>query len=637
MGDQDDSEEDVVIEGSDLYNVLKQIGSPEFECTPVNRSEFPDNWDESDDFKNQDTPKYSCLSNIYQSIKNYFSSNEDGNKKVSYGLKELEIILQLDPLLDDHSSFIQSILKDHLDLQTYDDKKTAFPFRILSGSLLFTASFLSPNVRIHGLITALSLSTLTIYQKYSRRCGLQRLRSLVSTQNRVFHLQRKSLKILRNGYGLTLDSNRARRKFSDLEVNRLQYLQPICEGLCRCIEQCSRTFYKTSYSLFSLLPSPLQSANLINTFGQDPFKIQGEITYKKLQRFYYTCILAQSDMMILLSIVLADGSRNYRMQLKISRIINNLRRTLTTHERGLSSLIEEHSSSKTVSIPRRDKKNDSLKYRDLYMHVDLLSRKLQTAYSTVSSILEDIENSPRAGADVDSLVSMMNEAYKQVDTARDFAEFNILVMKKLQNCGGSHQVPHDEPEESMEREKLPVIFDADPQVMDECFEEYIREEYLRPLCEDDDISVERAKMDELLERNFMRELKGVLVVKYRNMSEREARALLRCRKGSCGGDGGGVGIPVPPPLPIREDHSREDGRKDRRPVPLPRRGTRTSVPGEDDGNRESVGSERFSIKMAIGGRIPAFTVKEETFVGSGENSEEELAGSGCEDDEIIDG
>ncbi|XP_063994935.1 uncharacterized protein LOC135172658 [Diachasmimorpha longicaudata] len=633
MGDWDDLEEDVVIEGSDLYNVLKQIGSPEFECTPVIRSGFPDNWEESD-FKIQDTPKSYRFSNFYQCIKNFISFNEDRNKQKSRGLKELEIILQLEPLLDDHSSWIQNILKDQLDLKI--DNKPPFLLWILSGSLLLTTSFLSPRLTIPGLITAASLSTLTVYQKYSQRCSLQRLRNLVSTQNRLFHLQRRSLKILRTGYGMILDSNRPRRKFSDLEVNRLKYLQPICEKLYRCIEQCSRAFYRASHSLFPLLPSPRDSKDLINNFEEDFLKIQGEITYKKLERFYYTCILAQSDMMNLLSIAFKDGSRSCVTQLKISVIVGNLQRTLMVHERALSSLMEDYSSSKTVSIPRRDKKVGNAKFRDLYVHVDLLSRKLQTAYSTVSSILEDIDNVSRAGGNSDSLVSMMNEAYKQIDTARDFAEFNILVMKKLQSGEIGQRAPcRDDPEETIQRKDLPVVFDTDPQVMDECFEEYIREEYLKPLCEDDDVSLERAKMDQLLERNFMRELKGVLVEKYRSMSEREARALLRYRKGSCGEDRESLRIPVPPPLPVREDQSTEYGRKHRRPVPLPRRSTRAADVGENDGKEESEERERFSIKMAFEGKIPAFTCDEETFVGSGENSEEELAGSGCEEDEVI--
>uniref|UniRef100_A0A0C9PXV3 Gcp protein n=1 Tax=Fopius arisanus TaxID=64838 RepID=A0A0C9PXV3_9HYME len=622
MMDGDDPEEDVVIEGSELYIALKRIGVPEFECTFVNRTRFPDDWQHLDDSKSQ-RRIYNCsrLLNAFQCIRNYFFRKSE-DREILNGTEELKIILQLQPLLDDHSSCIQEILKSREDSEFSNTPS----WRILSGSLMLAGLLLSPDLRVPGFITAFSLSTLTVYQKYSERSFLRNLKNLVSTENNLFHLQKKSLKILRNGYGMTLDSNPSRRKFTELELNRLQHLQPLCEDLCRCIEHCSRTFYKTSHSVIDLSPIPLDSTRLINILEDDSLKIQGEITSKKLEQFYYTYILTQSDMMNVLSVVLS-GSTNRGMKLKLSRIIINLQRTLKHHEEKLSSVIKKYQSSKTVTIPRRKKRTESLKYRELYMHVDLLSRKLQTAYATVSSILEDIDNisTDETPNSVDSLVLRMNEAYKQLDTARDFAEFNILVMKKLQN-NREPQIPHGEPEESEERKQLPVIFDADPQVMDECFEEYIREEYLKPLCQDDDGDVERAKMDKLLERNFMRELKGVLVDKYRSMSEREAKALLRYRK-DLRQDKFCEAIPVPPPLP------RADEVRHRLPVPLPRR-VKAGLGPERDAIGDMEPQERLSIRMAIGERV-AFTVDEETFVGSGENSEEELAGSGCEDDEII--
>lgn len=292
----------------------------------------------------------------------------------------------------------------------------------------------------------------------------------------------------------------------------------------------------------------------------------------------------------------------------------------------------------------------------MYINVDLLSRKIQSAYNNISSIVDDLDDCAdceETDEFLKSLMEKMNDVYKEIDTARNFAEFNRLLIGKFLNKSVKSK-DEDKVPEIAEVKRVPVVFDEDPQIIDEVFEEYIKEEYLKPLYQDNDAdSLERAKLDKLLAKNFMSELKEVLIDKYKSMSEREAQALLRYRKTlkdfkDVDEDTENIKKneeiisqndedkfmekvnfslpPPPPPFPMEGD-SLETKQLSRPPIPLPRS---VNLPPMNDvrnniidnlGSIINVQSERL-INMNRGIKFPAFIDAEETFVGSGENSDQ---------------
>lgn len=308
------------------------------------------------------------------------------------------------------------------------------------------------------------------------------------------------------------------------------------------------------------------------------------------------------------------------------------------------------------------------------MNLDLLSRKIQATYDTIGLILEEIDDRDDLTATDDeflaSLTPRINDVYKQLDTAKNFAEFNNLLMAMLQRSRRRNDSPTtEEPEIRPEVERYPLIVkDSDPQIIDEVFEEYITEEYLKPMYdENDEAGIESAKLDKLLAKNFMSELKEALIEKYKSMSEREAKALLRKYRETNGDamvenkarhqDSEKPTVPRPPPLPGISWDDGEPGimvatkpkSKFRPPVPLPRTNVKTryqeSESLECEVERFSIPvpphlpsrinitekSERISVDLPKR-NIPAFVKFEEEFIGSGENSPEELEDSDCEED-----
>lgn len=167
--------------------------------------------------------------------------------------------------------------------------------------------------------------------------------------------------------------------------------------------------------------------------------------------------------------------------------------------------------------------------------MDLTSQRIQSAYKEVASILESIDLHSENDEDnphlMGTITERMNEAYKQIETARSFAEFSSLLIAKAQ------RKPIDDSKREAGNESLfpvnggdktVVIIDRDPEIEDEVFEEYIKEEYLKPLYENSDESVaQNFRLDKLLEKNFMSELKEALIEKQKSMSERELKALGR--------------------------------------------------------------------------------------------------------------
>lgn len=117
----------------------------------------------------------------------------------------------------------------------------------------------------------------------------------------------------------------------------------------------------------------------------------------------------------------------------------------------------------------------------------------------------------------------INEAYKQIEMARSFAEFSSLLIAKVQHKNKKLEDSHGEDLFPIEEKYKKIeCIDKDPEIKDEVFEEYIKEEYLKPLREvyNNEV-VKNFKLDKLLKKNFMSELKEALIEKQKLMNERE--------------------------------------------------------------------------------------------------------------------
>lgn len=606
--------------------------------------------------------------NVDRSSSFWLSTNNTSNN----ARKHLEIILTLEPLLDDHLSLIKSMLT------TLPEKNKIRIIKWLSILIpvsALTMSLLVKNMRVPGLIGLTSLASLTIYKSYTDSKSQRQLKSLITIQNDVFNLHKKALKILKNDYKIKLDHKRVQKKFIKLEVYRLKHLQPICEYLLRSIENCCNLFCKASRILVDYLPESIEINNMITKFENNTFGINGEITYQSLKQLFYTYVLVQSDMMYVFALIYNSSlSEKENIHLKLSKITHHLYTQLKKDQDKLKFIVDEYHKNIITPSPRKYRGNVGSKWQDLYMHVDLLSKELQSAYDSVGLILEDIDNRLSSQDDdklVESIKQKINEAHSKIVTARNYSEFNTLFINKFKNTlvpENIQQLDNSKLEEDDEEDKMINIkFDEDPDIMDEVFEEYIKEEYLKPLYDnddDDDISVERAKLDKLLEQNFMTELKDVLIDKFRAMSDREAKAVLR-QNNNQSNDKCQVNVevisslpipplvdekqhicsspPIPPPLPLvalelQDDYCTIEDKLIRPPVPLPRTMKSYSSGVEKDFEEEEEEDDelgqRFSIHMAVENiKLPKFTMTEETFIGSGENSEEELEES---DDDVDD-
>lgn len=204
------------------------------------------------------------------------------------------------------------------------------------------------------------------------------------------------------------------------------------------------------------------------------------------------------------------------------------------------------------------------------MHLHLICNKLQLTYDHVLSVLEDTDTNitPNAVNPVprESVIQKLNMAQKEIDAIQSFIEFAILLIANTKHNMASNEsaltktvansVSCDENEESF------TLIDSDPEIVDEVFEAYITNEYLKPLYEEGTESQsENYKWDKLLAKSFMTELKDTLVVKKNLMSERESKARLHMYRNMIkvcdhkATDEISQRIPTPPPMPDWEKAS----------------------------------------------------------------------------------
>jgi len=311
----------------------------------------------------------------------------------------------------------------------------------------------------------------------------------------------------------------------------------------------------------------------------------------------------------------------------------------------------------------------------------LASYKLQLAYNQVFSTFKDIDDCIKQDIGIDNktadtLMQKLDKAFREIDTAKSLAEFVVLLMARsgFNDLRSSQPVADDIA--INQNSDLPVIIDSDPQIFDEVFEEYIKEEYLKPLDEDtDEYSLEQQKLDKLLAKNFMSELKEALVDKQKSMSERESRALQRIYKtvlkdpvSNIEDNKDNYVAPEPPPMPpyymwstssdinldhrkvvspicrIRNDSSIQGKSKSDEENDLVRAMKQknifdiSSIEVCENKNEESVASLPQILLETQATRFitkPSLFLNEETFTGSGENSEDEIVNNASDNEENI--
>ncbi|XP_031832053.1 uncharacterized protein LOC116426763 isoform X2 [Nomia melanderi] len=570
----------------------------------------------------------------------YSKIHQDG----SVSKKQVQTILDAKVLLNDHACII------HESMDKYDCK----PWRIilskflLSGAIFFSSIYIPfPSVYKNSIrMSGLSMILYDSYMEYLRWVVHKDLKTMISLQNDLFNTYKKSLKILKYGYKIKLQKDKGSQQFYDLTADRVKYLQPIMENVVTCLEHVSIIYYQISLILIKLLPINVPHEDLLTRFESASFKIRGEINYEKLQSLYFTYILVQSEMLHILAITYDNHTwqeSGYKIpEFKLAYIINFLIKYLSLYKSKLSKVIDIYYSSKLEPISFKYRGPAACHWQNLYMHLYLSSNKLQLAYGHVLSVLQYIDNNVSENITSKDAVEMtmqeLNQAQKNIETAKDFLEFGSIYLLKTQNNDSIQDRVEDNMLTPTTNADIRIVHDSEPLIMDEVFEEYIKTEYSKPLNEEsDEISLFDRKRDKSLFKNFMVELKDVLVEKQKSMSERELKALQRMQKtmGETVSENM-CSIPVPPPMPSLnasstvenkqiiadqinkatfENKQTENGedyfveeKPQIPPIPLPRK-------------------QGFSIILPP----PFLKADEETFIGDGENSEDEIVATESEE------
>ncbi|XP_033215540.1 uncharacterized protein LOC117171961 [Belonocnema kinseyi] len=670
-------DEDVVLQGSELHAALTGLGFKDFECVPVQRNDYSDYGKKY----NSVWSKISLPINerIYDTLCSSLLCPMQDNQ---YFDEQLRIILRLDCLLDDHVYKIKTFVSGKKECFF---KKALHWLPFLGSSLTIAACGMNrKHKNVLNVVLASSLFTLTLHRKFLRWTTTKNLKRLIFLQNEIYISFKKSLKILRHSFRMRLDSTKPVQKFIELEKSKQMYLPPLTEILISSLENISLMYYRASKAILKLLPTSFSTDDLITAFETESFYLKGEVTYQSLKNLYYTYLLLQSEMLHLLGI--AYNRETWKNssgcpELKLSRIIYKFTTILEKVHSQILKLLNEYSSKKFMPEHKEFRGSKVSKWQDLYVHLDLTAYRLESAYKNIRSTLEEIDSHADVNSDdnfSEKIMQNLNEIYKQIDTARSFTEFSSLLVAKVQ---------HEQSKEASFKERNPLpeelkpkvtLFNLEPQILDEVFEEYIKEEYIKPLYEDGDESViQNYKFDKLLAKNFMSELKDALIEKHKSMSERESKALQRMYKNvkqEVSAKEGGENcsdiekeIPLPPPLPfdISSSMNGDDGlRNNQKKILQPnldilksgddkeeinlkneseiskdflhgqdvlhtlRKPTLYQNEGKDDD--EKIDVQRFSIvECKPNLQFSALLkVSEETFVGSGENSEEEVVESG---------
>ncbi|XP_012140903.1 uncharacterized protein LOC100883956 isoform X3 [Megachile rotundata] len=543
-------DEDVVIQGTSLYEHLYKLGYMDFESVLIPKSTI------------KCEERKSKLAGFLYTVKNSLKWLTIVGLKIiqddDLSNKQIETILNAKVLLNDHAFAIHNFCEKYK-LKSW--RSTLFQF-VSFGALLSSSVYISCNTRykyLTSFFTSVVLSYIS-YMKCLRMQACKNLKSFVILQGDLFDVCKKGLKILKYGYKIKLDKGKSAQKFYNLTAERLRYLQPIVENIVICLEHTSYIYYSTSLILLKLLPPNVACEDLLTRLKSASLAIRGEINYQKLKTLYHTYVLTQSEMLYLLAIAydnyIWQQSYSKIPELKLICIIRHLTRCLSVHKRKLSEVIDVYYSFKAEPMQYKYKGPLSSQWQDLYMHAYLASNKLQLAYNHILSVLQDIDNISETVTYKDAMENIekeLNMAQKDIENAKEFVEFSSLFLIKTQisNYTNNH-IETNIPTSAADSDTI-IIDNSEPQILDEVFEEYIKEEYLKPLIdESDEISLYNYKRDKSLIKSFMSELKDVLVDKQKSMSERESKALERMYKHvmkETASDVQHYRVPTPPPMP----------------------------------------------------------------------------------------
>ncbi|KAK2583880.1 hypothetical protein KPH14_001154 [Odynerus spinipes] len=523
-----EEDEDVIFEGSALHEHLSTLGYADFETIPVIRTQL----------RLQDKSIYmdNIINDISKKIYKYILTLRSWiTQDCCLSKEQLHTILNAEALLDDHAAVINSYAQKYTDCMPW--KKTLQNF-FVNSTMIASSTYLLFYKYQNALNIIMTFCALyfTGYRNYSDIQAYKELKQLVLLQNEFYNLCKKGLKILKHGYKVKINSGKINQQFHGLMGEKLIYLQPIMENLVKS-----------------------------TTFEDNAFKIRGEINYEALIQLYHTYILVQSELLYLLAVAYdinaCSLSRDNISKASLIYITNTLIEQLTKYKNKLSPYINSYYNCKVEPILHNYKGSVTSKWQDVYLHLNLTSNKIQLAYDYIVSMINDIDTctddtSITNNEVTEKIMQKMNEAYKQIDAARNFAEFCSLLITKTKHTNS--KISRATPETSISNVdvNLPVVIDTEPEILDEVFEEYIKEEYLKPLYEEDqEILLQEYKLDKLLAKNFMSELKEALIDKQRSMFERESKALQRMYRNVMNNASdlesrnSKSSIPIPPPMP----------------------------------------------------------------------------------------
>ncbi|CAL7938887.1 unnamed protein product [Xylocopa violacea] len=643
-----DEDEDVIIKGSSLYEHLQKLGYTDFESVTI------ENLTPKVEGKASKIPGFIC--NVKNIFRKFYTICLKIFQDDNVSKKQVETILNAKILLNDHGCTINSFL------DKYDSKpwRTVLLKFMLFGTILSSSMYISYKTKYRNSanLFALTVLCLSTYTEYLRVNAHMNLKSVVSLQNDLFDLCKKGMKILRYGYKIKLSKGKNSQQFFDLTAGRLKYLQPLMEDLVKCLERISFAYYCVSLILIRLLPVGSYKEDLLTRFEDSSFQIYGEINYQKLKTLYYTYILTQSEMLHLLAIAYDNHAWHESFkkvpECKLAYIIRLLIKHLTICKRKLSEDIDAYYSFKLEPMLCKFKNSDSSQWHDLYMHLHLASNKLQLAYSHILSVIQDIDNDVLENLmnenSLENTVQKLSVSKQNIENAKDFVEFSTLFLVKTHINGSMDNRLELNIPTSTANSSYRVITDSEQEIMDEVYEEYIKDEYLKPLSEEaDEISLYNYKRDKILFENFMTELKDALIDTKKSMSERESKALQRKYKTAMNNAASSdqFRVPTPPPMPsfnsssIVQNNNKvsNDATKMQLHELFEKSNIIESIEKDKDNsikkNMDDISTEEKSPIIGIPlPRTVEFSsfltssflkAEEETFIGSGENSEDDEA------------
>ncbi|KAF7398447.1 uncharacterized protein V1477_015730 [Vespula maculifrons] len=558
-----EEDEEVIFEGNDLYEHLSALGYVDFETATVSKPLLTSQ--KKSIYMNTD-----IINDIGRNIYRYILDLKSWiTQDCSLSKEQLHTILSAKTLLDDHAYTINSYTQKYFPSTPW---KKMLRNLLVNGTIIASSAYLifCKHKKALNIIITFCILYFTGYRNYKNLQAHKELKQLVLLQNEFYDLCNKGLKILRHGYKVKINSRKVEQPFHDLMGERLIYLQPIMENLIKCMEDLCQIYHHIICIMTAQFPKHVFNQFVITTFEDNAFKIHGEINYEALKQLYYTYALMQSELLYLLAI--AYDTKTWSLTCdKISKanliyITYKLNKQLIKYKNKLSLCINSYYNCKVEPVQYNFKGPVASKWQDVYLHLNLTSNKIQQAYERIISMINDIDtctdDTSTNNEMIEKMTQKMDEMYKQIDTARNFAEFSSLLITKIKYKNSKMSYTKQDTKIQNVNENLPVIIDTEPEILDEVFEEYIKEEYLKPLYEEDEeILLQEYKLDKLLAKNFMSELKEALIDKHRTMSERESKALQRMYRNvinsanDLGSNNLRSSIPIPPPMPSLASNS----------------------------------------------------------------------------------